>query len=784
MAEINKKAFLPSSVSTIGSTARKRNQDVRRGQVTFVSPMTATGSPSFRTPTGGLGMSDVSEVPLNDDEAERRQRRRDNHMRSVMSPGCHTPRSAVRNPERVVESGTSSFSNTQIAEHYSTCIKLSAANKINSKNAFGLHLIDWMTEVLRKRGEMTNFQVAGCTLDASAKIYAGRVDSIYNDAFKVLGGFGRSDNQDKDDDIDENNDGAQRPPGGKRKGRKTNASSAQTIEKDSKSLDVNTYDMEFEVDPLFKKISTAIDEESVEGMLLNNIYLDSDRCSLLLDSAKLLSVKDSDSNMRSQSIPDGSELQAFLLSIKNFQSLKICPTFAHFKFNENSENSDTWNLQSILSSPMNPNTSNDYCPRPDAEYSMIQQQNATVMSMGVSSSPPPSGYDNEDDNNDDDIGMTDEQAPCHDVACDPQAHPVSGNETVLGTCGDGRVISGIVPSHSDANMNNMNNMNKTELQNLISGELCLSDTIQLSEYSYFNPTVLSTWAGPQHWKLRPRNKDIKDRTNNDNDNAVTAKKKRQPRQVFRVDFTLTPDESLFKKGRAATQLSKAALAKLSSIHTTLPHDTHTDVTILYQLFSRPKWKVKRRKQLVSDVMEEPLEGEFYNYDNANDSTGYLPVTEEAPEDDMDDPDGAQMSGVQFMSMLNETETQIPFSQDLTGNNLIAEPKKVTPIEIEYAKQAKRVDVKKLKATMWKIITKQNNQEPPLSSSSSDSSNLSFSSLYSGVMSQLSTSMATEMSVPISFVCLLHLANEKILNITAQDDMSNFVIGLSSKSPRD
>ena len=40
---------------------------------------------------------------------------------------------------------------------------------------------------------------------------------------------------------------------------------------------------------------------------------------------------------------------------------------------------------------------------------MIQQQNATVMSMGVSSSPPPSGYDNEDDNNDDDIGMTDEQ---------------------------------------------------------------------------------------------------------------------------------------------------------------------------------------------------------------------------------------------------------------------------------------------------------------------------------------------------------------------------------------
>lgn len=34
-------------------------------------------------------------------------------------------------------------------------------------------------------------QIASSTLDAGAKIYAGRVDSIYNDIFKVLGGLGR-----------------------------------------------------------------------------------------------------------------------------------------------------------------------------------------------------------------------------------------------------------------------------------------------------------------------------------------------------------------------------------------------------------------------------------------------------------------------------------------------------------------------------------------------------------------------------------------------------------------
>lgn len=34
------------------------------------------------------------------------------------------------------------------------------SQKINARNAFGLHLIDYMLEVLRKRGEMTNFQVS------------------------------------------------------------------------------------------------------------------------------------------------------------------------------------------------------------------------------------------------------------------------------------------------------------------------------------------------------------------------------------------------------------------------------------------------------------------------------------------------------------------------------------------------------------------------------------------------------------------------------------------------
>ena len=31
--------------------------------------------------------------------------------------------------------------------------------------------------------------------------------------------------------------------------------------------------------------------------------------------------------------------------------------------------------------------------------------------------------------------------------------------------------------------------------------------IEISEYSYFKPQIAAAWAGSQHWKLKPRNRD-------------------------------------------------------------------------------------------------------------------------------------------------------------------------------------------------------------------------------------------------------------------------------------
>ena len=55
-------------------------------------------SPVLRTPAPGRS----AVVALNDDAAERRQRRLDKQMRTMMSPGCHTPKNvtASGDPQR------------------------------------------------------------------------------------------------------------------------------------------------------------------------------------------------------------------------------------------------------------------------------------------------------------------------------------------------------------------------------------------------------------------------------------------------------------------------------------------------------------------------------------------------------------------------------------------------------------------------------------------------------------------------------------------------------------
>lgn len=99
----------------------------------------------------------------------------------------------------------SSCSSEEVAEMYRKVIKMASENKITTKNAWSLSLIDHMSEVvvgaddddvddqvdrekrLRQRQEhAVNFQKASCTLEAGVKIYCSRVDDTFDSSVRAL----------------------------------------------------------------------------------------------------------------------------------------------------------------------------------------------------------------------------------------------------------------------------------------------------------------------------------------------------------------------------------------------------------------------------------------------------------------------------------------------------------------------------------------------------------------------------------------------------------------------
>ena len=169
------------------------------------------------------------------------------------------------------------YSAAQLAEHYANCMKLSAENKINTKNAFHLQLIDYMSEMMRnkKTSEMDNFQAASCALDASAKIYAYRVDSVHSDTLKLAGGVGKTAQEQEGQDGGQGNteaDGNDEAGSNERK-EKRRKKEKPTIEKNLNAISCSKFDLEFDVDPLFKKTSAQFDSGSGGGQFLTSLFI-------------------------------------------------------------------------------------------------------------------------------------------------------------------------------------------------------------------------------------------------------------------------------------------------------------------------------------------------------------------------------------------------------------------------------------------------------------------------------------------------------------------------------
>merc|ERR1719245_717874 len=136
-----------------------------------------------------------------------------------------------------------------------------------------------------------------------------------------------------------------------------------------------------------------------------------------------------------------------------------------------------------------------------------------------------------------------------------------------------------------------------------------------------------------------------------------------------------------------------------------------------------------------------------------------------------------------ISLHNQLPTQTQ------GEFLVSAPNKVEKIQIGYAKQAKKMDMKRLKAVEWSILQtscidqdKENdkdniNEAEKRKSAGFESSSTCFSHLYKNLAESrlMPTKMAENLSVPLAFVALLHLCNERCLALSGVSDFSDFNI---------
>ncbi|XP_009706644.1 PREDICTED: condensin complex subunit 2 [Cariama cristata] len=555
-----------------------------------------------------------------------------------------------------------------------------------------------MTEILKQKdSELTNFKIAAGTLDASAKIYAVRVDAVHADTYKVLGGLGKDSTPTKNTD---NREGEDSPaPEAVRRVQTKKKHSFKTIEQNLNNINVSEANRRCEVDPMFQKTAASFDECSTAGIFLTRLHTQSCHSELLFDS-KIVPLPSSEM----LTLPNSDPVKVMDLKPLLAQCIEkrlICSSLAGFQFTKWDAESHDESVSALL----------DKFKKSDQAFDI----NAEVDS------------DVEDS----------------------------------------------VPALSDAVPFGEGDI----------GTMCLHLSMKPGEYSYFSPRTLSMWAGPEHWRFRPRHKPDAD--------SEKETKKRSAKIAFEINLDEDIDfEAYFRKTKASVTLAKSILESQNVKSTTLPTDFNYDPNNIVQLFLKPGVKLWRTSEPKNSLDHEDQIGE-YDYNNPNDTSNFCPALQAADSDDDND-------SVRFMGQTGEFNlTAHPEGEDaelnrVVGNvditmygelNLIAEPQKVNKIAIQYAKTAKKMDMKRLKKNMWDLLTdgqkKEIVAEMEDAEKEKDMSVVAgekvFSSITEELLHRLPSAMANNLSVPLAFACLLHLANEKNLKLEGTEDLSDVLV---------
>mmetsp|Transcript_220 Transcript_220/g.335 ORF Transcript_220/g.335 Transcript_220/m.335 type:complete len:886 (-) Transcript_220:85-2742(-) len=690
-----------------------------------------------------------------------------------------------------------------------------------------------------KKEKRVNFTKASCTLDASVKIYSYRVDDVHLTSYKVLANLNRTDSGKKNDstDIDDvHNTGLVTAENESK--RNNYRAKIETLESNPANLNTSCLDSAYDIDPIFHKMSQKFDEGGAKGLLLVNLGVAHDGCRIVLDSKEdslsesLVSMQQNETQTRD--VEDGGEsditnnsecppatskigdegevnisslthkLQELLLGTY-IQSMDLVPQLSELRSSykvlesEGFVNENTQRSQSKR-------YANDEDDEKAAEESILTEAiERSKMSLGKSSF-----YLGESS----DMNLTGNENECTFGNTDYGDDDNDDNfDNFLAADDNAEKYSSLSFQGSDNLQGNSLSNSLSQKSNAVNflDALCNGNALNNSnEFDYFNGEGVekmmsgNVWAGSFHWKKIGRTQVTKKVKKDEKGKVKEVKNGKTNKAHEEIEFVnlewethdcletlLAKQKKASKRTKASTQITNAIQKKQMNEFNLLPPDAEIGIEKLTSLFMRPD------ANFITSKKES-------NINECNKSVGFAGIDtfSEYHDDDAnsfgDDNDGPGYDIADEKQNSNELNENV-FEE-------LVDVRKVEKVRVSYATVSKRVDVKRLKREIWEeveektiisldseggkrskdVITSDlDTIETDSRSQNEKNENLSeyYTPLEKGVTSFQTTVQALEdaqsqedVSLAFYFICVLHLANEKELNLeNSQFGLTDFII---------
>ncbi|KAH9298186.1 hypothetical protein KI387_029868, partial [Taxus chinensis] len=589
----------------------------------------------------------------------------------------------------------------QILELFHNCIKLSSENKINQRNTWELRLIDHLSEIvyIDEDDTETNFQKASCTLEAGVKIYSYRVDSVHSEAYKVLGGLNRASAIDKQLD------------GHGEEGELRGMEEDETRKEHHKKTSASSVSLEPSFEALnVKKFDVAFTVDPLYHHTSAQ-FDEGGAKGLLLNT---LSVYD-DCRIVFDSW-DVPEKSMKLLSAKNMDSLSTI---------------DLSLMKDLIEQSMTAlQDTTEISPTFDAILKLLDDPYRAAAQVASAKPNEDTTFDLSLDN----VEVVDEA----------RRQYFENNYTADESFDDG--LANASPDLASQRSFGVErhaheeNLYEDEAGYKVNGDPLSAQTVDFLVLGMGMPSNKNAWAGPEHWKFH-KSKDIKQSTDAPGDSSLRERKTRKmKREPFSVDYTNLQeiDSSAFAPPK--NQRSLILPQKYYSLENILPEDCHYQPEELVKLFILPSIVCIRKRGRKE-------------YDGFMERNHSYEASFTCNNGDFQDPSCANWDDVHGESDV----------EDLNDSNMVAQPRKVSKIDVDYDKTSKDVDVRILKETLWDCIqnsakTMEEDYEARLESMTS------FKRLLDKLPATCPAAAPGNISVHLCFICLLHLANEHNLKI--------------------